>query len=178
MRVLSIHVQRTLEISYGNLIGGGIAKLIAAFIMGRRGFIHREEGDADDFVAVDIDIDDDSLNSVNIFRRLLGNRKRQKGMTRRDKAAIDQILEATEGDRSLQHLRDIFLPIYLMPLVDHWKEKITERNYSNAGLVWKLFTDTNYSAFVQHLFPTPSTKGRYAKITSTCLAAIFTLYIQ
>ena len=75
-------------------------------------------------------------------------------------------------------LRDIFLPIYLIPLVDHWKEKITARNYSNAGLVWKLFTDTNYSAFVQHLFPAPSTEGRYAKITSTCLAAIFTLYIQ
>jgi hypothetical protein len=41
-----------------------------------------------------------------------------------------------------------------------------------------LFAEVNRTEFVQHLFPTPSTKGIYRKITSTLLSAILTYYLK
>ena len=45
MRVLIIHVQRKLDVEFERVVGGGIAKLVAAFLMGRKGVISQEEGD-------------------------------------------------------------------------------------------------------------------------------------
>jgi len=45
IRVLIIHVQRTLDVEFERVVGGGIAKLVAAFLMGRKGVISQEEGE-------------------------------------------------------------------------------------------------------------------------------------
>jgi hypothetical protein len=64
-------------------------------------------------------------------------------------------------------------------LIGGWRGKISANGYANSvGRVWKLFAEVNKVEFVQHLFPTPSTRGRYTSITSTCLASIFTLYLK
>ena len=90
---------------------------------------------------------------------------------RSQKVCQGRILAEINGDNSLTQLRSKYLPNYLNPLVDQWKKKISADGYANAPIVWKLFAEVNRTEFVQHLFPTPSTKGIYRKITSTLLSA-------
>ena len=71
MRVLIIHVQRKLDIEFGRVVGGGIAKLLAAFLMGRKGVISQVEGDAEiEVVDDDEEVADEELESVESFIRL------------------------------------------------------------------------------------------------------------
>ena len=53
MRVLIIHVQRKLDVEFVRVVGGGIAKLLAAFLMGRKGVISQGESDAESEVVDD-----------------------------------------------------------------------------------------------------------------------------
>ena len=180
MRVLIIHVQRTLDEKYGWVVGGGIAKLVAAFLMGRKGVISQEEAD-DEIEVVDDEeeVVDEELESVESFIRLLNLRRTRKGVTYRDKSVLSGIIKLLDGQRTLEPLRSIYLPEYLIPLIGGWRGKISANGYATSvGLVWKLFAEVNKVEFVQHLFPTPSTRGRYTGITSTCLASIFTLYLK
>ena len=180
MRVLIIHVQRTLDEECGRVVGGGIAKLLAAFLMGRKGVISQVEGDAEiEVVEDEEEVADEELESVESFIRLLNQRRTRKGVTHRDKLVLARIIALVNGQRTLEPLRSRYLPVYLTPLIGGWRGKISANGYANAvGRVWKLFAEVNKVEFVQHLFPTPSTRGRYTSITSTCLASIFTLYLK
>ena len=180
MKALVIFVQRKLDELFDGNVGSGIAKLVSAFLMGRRGKITRqadeEESIDDDADVLPFDIDEESLDSLEALVRLLGNRLKKCKSTF-DKAAISSLLNSLRGKPNLDSLRALYLPAYLLPLVGQWKKKVSAKSYGNAGLIWKLFHTVNTTAFAQHLFPTPSTKGRYSKITTTMLASIFTSYI-
>ena len=180
MRVLIIHVQRTLDEECGRVVGGGIAKLLAAFLMGRKGVISQVEGDAEiEVVEDEEEVADEELESVESFIRLLNQRRTRKGVTNSDKLVLIRIIALVNGQRTLEPLRSQYLPKYLTPLIGGWRGKISANGYANSvGRVWKLFAEVNKVEFVQHLFPTPSTRGRYTAITSTCLASIFTLYLK
>ena len=180
MRVLIIHVQRKLDVEFERVVGGGIAKLVAAFLMGRKGVISQEEGDAEiEVVEDEEEVADEELESVKSFIRLLNQRRTRKGVTNRDKLVLARIIALVSGQLTLEPLRSRYLPVYLTPLIGGWRGKISANGYANSvGLVWKLFAEVNKVEFVQHLFPTPSTRGRYTSKTSTCLAAIFTHYTR
>ena len=65
MRVLIIHVQRKLDVEFERVVGGGIAKLLAAFLMGRKGVISQVEGDAEiEVVEDEEEVADEELESV------------------------------------------------------------------------------------------------------------------
>ena len=186
MRVLIIYVRRLLDIEFRGEVGGGVAKLIAAFLMGRKGVISKkgnEEEDEEvdkegDGAGQDDDMNDDQLSSIDAFRKVLKRRILKKGVNKRAKDAISRILAEINGENLLTQLRSKYLPSYLNPLVDQWMKKISADGYANAPIVWKLFAEVNRTEFVQHLFPTPSTKGIYRKITSTLLSAILTYYLK
>ena len=180
MRVLIIHVQRKLDVEFERVVGGGIAKLVAAFLMGRKGVISQGEGDAEiEVVEDEEEVADEELESVQSFIRLFNQRRTRKGVTHRDKLVLARIIALLDGRLTLEPLRFRYLPVYLTPLIGGWRGKISANGYANSvGLVWKLFAEVNKVEFVQHLFPSPSTRGRYTAITSTCLAAIFTLYLK
>lgn len=176
MRVLTISVQRRLDFNYGFNVGGGLAKLVASFVMGRKGDIvkgNEEELLEEEEVEEEIEEEADSSKA---FTDIL--RKRMKNASRGDKEVINSIIQNFQGDDCLERLRKSYLPKYLVPLVDCWRTKLSTHSYQNIGFAWRLFTDVNNVEFVQHLFPTPSLGGHYTKITSTLLAAIFTLYIK
>ena len=80
MRVLVIHVQRMLDAECERVVGDGIAKLVAAFIMGRRGVIAQ---DAENEIEVidDDEIAEEQLGSVTSLVQLLNRRKSKKGVT-------------------------------------------------------------------------------------------------
>ena len=182
MRVLIIRTQRLLDNAFNRPVAAGISKLLSAFLMGRRGTIVQskdEVGLEDDPINDDNDgLDDDSLESVTILRKLLRGRRNQKKTSAGDKEVFDYLLNLLDGRSDLEGLRGVLLPSYLFTLVNNWRGKISGNSYSQATIVWMLFNEVNNVDFVQHLFPTASSKGHFTKITSTCLAAILTLYIK
>ena len=113
MRVLIIHVQRLLDNEFRGEVGGGVAKLMAAFLMGRKGVISKkgneEEGDEVDAevdgAGQDDDVNDDQLSSIDAFRKLLRRRIVKKGVNKRAKDAIINILGRINGKSSLGELR-------------------------------------------------------------------------
>ena len=106
------------------------------------------------------------------------------GVTYRDKSVLSGIIKLLDGQRTLDSGTP---PIHIPTRIPHPSYRRMERQdfserlcnlRESVGLVWKLFAEVNKVEFVQHLFPTPSTRGRYTAITSTCLASIFTLYLK
>ena len=88
------------------------------------------------------------------------------GPRKSEKEFVGQLVNLWRG-KSFEDMRATFLPVYLRPLVDKWKAKLSAKKYAHIGLVWKLFADVNHDEFVQKLVPTPNTKGRYTRVTST-----------
>ena len=93
-------------------------------------------------------------------------RKMQFGPRRAETEFAAQIVDTWRGS-SFDVLRQQYLPDYLSPLVDEWKAKISANKYAEIGRAWNLFADMNHVEFVQHMFPTANTKGRYTRVDST-----------
>ena len=148
--------------------------------MGRKGVISQVEGDAEiEVVEDEEEVADEELESVESFIRALNQRRTRKGVTNRDKLVLARMISLVNGQLTLELLRSRYLPYYLIPLIGGCRGNVSVNGYANSvGRVWKLFAEVNKVEFVQHLFPTPSTRGRYTSITSTCLASIFTLYLK
>jgi hypothetical protein len=196
-RVLKLRVSRQLSCANRlvrrNLLMT-ISDAISIGVLGRKGIISGHERPTTDDQPDDEDIDefadieeiedeiedkggkeDFDIRKV-ILRRVRSYVRKQKTRLTSEE---DELVKSVTDENvypDIQSFRKVFLPDYVLPLVNGWQKKLSENGYHNIGIALKLFADVNKAAFVQHLFPMPNLKGRMHTLTTTRLLVLFRVY--
>jgi hypothetical protein len=188
-RVLAIHVSRKLADRGAEArpaLLSALSKATACVLLGRSGKLVsecQEDGDVDGDEALDDD-DQAEVNerefTVGTFRNMIDCRVKsfKKKFKTSPNYAEQAIVEKLCSFESFEALRAVFLPAYLNPLVNDWRNKLSKCDYANITLAWRLFADANNGEFTQQLVPTQSTGGRYWGFTHTMMVSFWASYLK